>query len=217
MMWRRDTSANFNAVNPILMEGEWAYETDTKRYKMGDGVNHYADLIFYQAQVLDELLTTEIPPIIPAILSVTGVVVTRAIFFRYSQPLYDYYISKSTAANPTIPTATALVLLNLRKTDNPDGYDNLVVSDSSPNSSFNVVFDKIDYNHLWNIPGSGVNPSYVENNSFDAAWINVSKKPNANPVYGGVKLWTPSQRAITEALERMESIIDIFKPQENII
>ncbi len=39
---RRETYANWMSTNPILAEGEPAYETDTKRYKLGDGVTTYA-------------------------------------------------------------------------------------------------------------------------------------------------------------------------------
>ena len=39
---RRETYANWMSANPILAEGEPAYETDTKRYKLGDGVTTYA-------------------------------------------------------------------------------------------------------------------------------------------------------------------------------
>lgn len=47
---RRDTLANFTSVNPALAEGEMAYETDTKKFKIGDGTTAYASLD-YQAHV----------------------------------------------------------------------------------------------------------------------------------------------------------------------
>lgn len=37
--FRRDTSARWTEINPILLEGEIGVETDTKLRKMGDGVN----------------------------------------------------------------------------------------------------------------------------------------------------------------------------------
>ena len=36
---RRDTAAQWTAVNPVLANGEWGYETDTGQLKIGDGVN----------------------------------------------------------------------------------------------------------------------------------------------------------------------------------
>lgn len=41
---RSDTLANFTATNPVLAQGEPAYETDTKRFRFGDGISNYVDL-----------------------------------------------------------------------------------------------------------------------------------------------------------------------------
>ena len=43
---RRDTSLNWNTNDPILLDGEFAYETDTGRYKIGNGVDVWSDLIY---------------------------------------------------------------------------------------------------------------------------------------------------------------------------
>lgn len=48
---RRDTLANFTSANPVLTEGEMAYETDTKKFKIGDGTTSYTNLD-YQAHVV---------------------------------------------------------------------------------------------------------------------------------------------------------------------
>lgn len=37
IQYRRDTSANWGAVNPVLASGEPGYETDTTFFKIGDG------------------------------------------------------------------------------------------------------------------------------------------------------------------------------------
>ena len=34
---RRDTAANWTSNNPTLAGGEIGYETDTKKFKVGDG------------------------------------------------------------------------------------------------------------------------------------------------------------------------------------
>ena len=47
---RRDTAANWRAVNPILREGEPGYETDTKLRKIGDGVTAWNDLDYLSAE-----------------------------------------------------------------------------------------------------------------------------------------------------------------------
>lgn len=46
---RRDTSANFTSKNPILGNGEPAYETDTKKLKIGDGTTAYTQLEYFSA------------------------------------------------------------------------------------------------------------------------------------------------------------------------
>lgn len=46
---RRDTSANFTSKNPILGIGEPAYETDTKKLKIGDGTTAYTQLAYFSS------------------------------------------------------------------------------------------------------------------------------------------------------------------------
>lgn len=46
---RRDTAANFTSKNPVLGIGEPAYETDTKKLKIGDGTTAYAQLEYFSS------------------------------------------------------------------------------------------------------------------------------------------------------------------------
>ena len=46
---RRDTSSAFASSNPILGNGEPAYETDTKKLKIGDGTTAYTNLEYFSA------------------------------------------------------------------------------------------------------------------------------------------------------------------------
>jgi hypothetical protein len=41
---RRDSAANWTAINPVLAEGEAGFELDTKSYKIGDGATAWNDL-----------------------------------------------------------------------------------------------------------------------------------------------------------------------------
>jgi hypothetical protein len=43
---RRDTSTNWSVNNPVLLQGEFGYETDTECLKIGDGVNSWNDLAY---------------------------------------------------------------------------------------------------------------------------------------------------------------------------
>lgn len=44
IIFRHDTSANWQRVNPVLMQGEEGIEDDTKLRKLGDGINAWNDL-----------------------------------------------------------------------------------------------------------------------------------------------------------------------------
>ena len=44
---RRDTSVNWIENNPVLLSGEPGYETDTVKFKIGDGSSTWTDLAYY--------------------------------------------------------------------------------------------------------------------------------------------------------------------------
>jgi hypothetical protein len=46
ILLRRDTAANWTSANPVLAQGEMALETDTRRYKIGDGMNAWNGLAY---------------------------------------------------------------------------------------------------------------------------------------------------------------------------
>lgn len=41
---RRDTAANWTSVNPTLASGEMGFETDTYKFKIGDGTTAWTTL-----------------------------------------------------------------------------------------------------------------------------------------------------------------------------
>ena len=41
---RRGTASEWTAANPVLLDGEWAAERDTRKFKIGDGVTPWNDL-----------------------------------------------------------------------------------------------------------------------------------------------------------------------------
>ena len=57
---RRDESANWERVNPILYLAEQGYETDTRKMKIGDGVRRYLDLPYFgeTLETIDGFLIT---------------------------------------------------------------------------------------------------------------------------------------------------------------
>jgi hypothetical protein len=44
---RRDTAANWAAANPVLLSGEWGFETDARKLKIGDGTSAWNALSYY--------------------------------------------------------------------------------------------------------------------------------------------------------------------------
>lgn len=46
IQFRRDTAANWTSANPTLAVGELGWETDTKQFKVGDGVTAWTALAY---------------------------------------------------------------------------------------------------------------------------------------------------------------------------
>lgn len=49
ILTRRDSAADWTTNNPVLGSGEFAYETDTKRFKLGDGTTTYNSLSYFDS------------------------------------------------------------------------------------------------------------------------------------------------------------------------
>src|SRR6056300_105820 len=47
MIQRRGTAAEWTAANPVLAAGEIGFETDTTKFKFGDGVTAWADITYF--------------------------------------------------------------------------------------------------------------------------------------------------------------------------
>lgn len=56
---RRGTSAQWTAANPVLSSGEPGLETDTRKFKIGDGVTTWAQLPDYLPDYLTSTAITE--------------------------------------------------------------------------------------------------------------------------------------------------------------
>lgn len=54
IIWRHDTSANWTAVNPVLRLAEVGVETDTNKFKIGDGIKTWSQLSYSGTQVIIE-------------------------------------------------------------------------------------------------------------------------------------------------------------------
>jgi hypothetical protein len=47
MQQRRGTAAQWSSANPVLNAGEMGWESDTNKFKIGDGTNHWADIDYF--------------------------------------------------------------------------------------------------------------------------------------------------------------------------
>ena len=57
IQFRRATAANWTSENPVLMDGELGLETDTRLYKIGDGVTAWASLAYRTLSSEFDILT----------------------------------------------------------------------------------------------------------------------------------------------------------------
>ena len=97
---RRDTAANWTSVNPVLAAGEPGFETDTGRFKIGDGTTAWNSRLYASPagnSVLDHsLVTTDVHGIADTSDLVTSSVLNNAV---------------SDKANSASPTFTGTVVL----------------------------------------------------------------------------------------------------------
>lgn len=67
IQFRRDTAASWTAANPVLAQGEFGYETDTLKYKLGNGSTAWNSLAYSNLRSLDTAVTVNFENIsIPA-------------------------------------------------------------------------------------------------------------------------------------------------------
>ena len=47
---KQDTAANWKNNNPVLLSGEFGYETDTGKVKIGNGSSHWNDIDYVDSK-----------------------------------------------------------------------------------------------------------------------------------------------------------------------
>ena len=71
---RRDTASNWTSNNPTLLAGEWGIESDTKKFKIGDGTTAWQSLDYVPIPDTNRLLTGDLT--ISGSLTVNGTTTT---------------------------------------------------------------------------------------------------------------------------------------------
>ena len=124
---RRDTAANWTTANPTLASGEFGLETDTEKFKIGDGVTAWATLGYWTAagsfSVVDD-----ITPQLGGDLDLNGNVITGMVigtdiqaysaFLDPTSSVQTQLDAKAPLASPTftgtvtLPSGTELLALD---------------------------------------------------------------------------------------------------------
>ena len=56
IQFRRGKSVTWVEKNPLLEEGEPGYETDTRKFKIGDGISYWVDLPYAKISSISDIL-----------------------------------------------------------------------------------------------------------------------------------------------------------------
>ena len=150
---RRNTSTGFASENPILADGELGFETDRKRYKMGDGVTAWNNLP-YRSEELDETPTPNSTRGVESggvydFFTDTGVIVNENI------PVYSTTSAYRLRSNGTAAPNSAYVLKKYAVTPDDELILNLSKDDSYSDSA---VFQ---FQSAASVPASGTNANLV--------------------------------------------------------
>ena len=96
---RRGTASEWTSANPILAQGEFGYESDTSKFKVGDGTASWTALDYAVGDILD-----------PATASATYLTISAA-ESNYS-PLNITEVEKTTDFSLTLTDANKLLRIN---------------------------------------------------------------------------------------------------------
>lgn len=111
---RRDSSENWKKYNPVLMEGEVGYETDTRKRKIGDGHTAWNDLEYLVAEnIAQELGDGE------------NVVISQKVMTELIDEGYLYKGIADTTTNITEPTGKIFYIVTSPGTY--VGFNNIVI------------------------------------------------------------------------------------------
>lgn len=104
---RRDTAANWTSTNPTLVAGEIGFETDTSRFKIGDGSTAWTSLAYQNTNIPPSTNTTIVAADAGKYLNISaGVTINSSTGFISGDVVSIY---NSSSSNITI-TATSITL-----------------------------------------------------------------------------------------------------------
>jgi len=126
---RRDTAANWTTTNPVLGAGELGFETDTTKFKIGDGTTAWASLNYYVSSASPTFTGTP--------LSTTAAVDTNT-----TQVATTAYVVGQGYAKLASPTFTGTVVLPANTVTSTMIFDGTIVN-ADINASANIAHSKL--------------------------------------------------------------------------
>ncbi len=112
---RRDTASNWTTNNPTLAQGEFAIETDTDKYKIGDGSTAWTSLGYSS-------LPSNVLPLTGG--AMTGAITTNSTFDGVDVATRDGVLtSTTTTANAALPKAGGAMTGAITTNSTFDGVD----------------------------------------------------------------------------------------------
>lgn len=137
---RRDSAANWSSANPTLAQGEPAVETDTGKFKIGDGTNTWAALSYFPSKLpTNALLTAPAETVTISATAATGTVaydaLTQAVLYYTANASANFTLnfrgSSTVTLNSLLPTGQSLTVVFLNTNGTTAYYPDVFQIDGS--------------------------------------------------------------------------------------
>lgn len=181
---RLDTSANWTSANPVLLAGEMGIESDTHKFKFGDGVTAWTSLSYGMASASVSLAELGITATLEELNCIDGV--TSAIQPQLDTKMQNFTVADGVSLNTLV--TSGVYRLNASHGNAPANasWSQLLVAHAGGDTIFQIVIphaaDSLYYR-------SG-NPMDVGGSGSWRAWKELS--PKADPPGGGIIMFTGS-------------------------
>lgn len=243
--WRRDTAANWASVNPILMEGEMALETDNQNKNVSGQLPSVSGGYLNSKAWNSELTAdTGIIYVDNRCSQVTGIQVPVNVTFlcNTAGEIKVHLISQETKAILKTASIQAVVGENVLDISTLSFDEDIYVGIENVTGCVKTVFPADGNTNGYRlVPVEGEEGAYTwSSTSYSFAYVvNFQSLTNSRVKYkqgnginryndlpyihgqvvseqGNSKILTMNQKVTTEGLQRAAAIIDIFKYQETI-
>lgn len=140
--FRQDTAANWTSTNPTLAAGELGFETDTNRFKIGDGSTAWASLSYQGiTNYLSAVGMSSTALDIPSRYGVSGAITVGSGYIVLSTftPLQDFTASNISMASTSAVTAGTLTRMGLFTWDDSTATATLVARTANDTTIFTAA------------------------------------------------------------------------------